>query len=494
MKSAFFYLYLLIFSLNSSFSQSLDIQKTCGVTYIGKTMNFAVNQIFPVSSLTKVQPGAEQELDNSALWQLKFTAAGKVFKDISFANTFTGYIVTELGAVYKTTNDGDNWVSILNLGFPYYWYGVYALSPDTVIISGFNNQGNIHSGVLRWSFNGGNTWSQDISISIPNGVGWLTKVHFFNANTGFVMAEFSGGVHYTTNGGKDSASWHYVQVNSDLAWFAGNIDAQPSGICYATGIHFAKSTDYGLDWTSGPSADFTFDGGVDFLDYNNLKGLTGGGQISPSSEGWCHWTTDGGITWSSRISFPYPIRTVKFLNDTLGFAAGGNLYQEAGGIYTTVNGGLNWSPDINTSAEMFAFETKQISADSSEIWCIGSTGGGTGYTGKAYKCRVGVLTGINNASTQIPNGFILYQNYPNPFNPVTKIKFDIPSNVKGETSNVEMNIYDVTGKETIVLINRQLNPGVYEVEWNASDYPSGIYFYKLTAGNSSVVKKMILIK
>jgi hypothetical protein len=308
------------------------------------------------------------------------------------------------------------------------------------------------------------------------------------------MAEFSGGVHYTTNGGKDSASWHYVQVNSDLAWFAGNIDAQLSGNCYATGIHFAKSTNYGLSWTSGPSADFTFDGGVDFLDYNNLKGLTGGGQISPSSEGWCHWTTDGGLTWSSRISFPYPIRAVKILNDTLGFAVGGNLYQEAGGIYTTVNGGLNWSLDINTSAEMFALETKQISADSSEIWCVGSTGSGTGYTGKAYKCRVGVLTGIKNPVSQIPKEFVLYQNYPNPFNPVTKIKFDIPSNVKGETSNVKMIIYNITGKEIIVLVNQQVNPGVYEVEWNASNFPSGIYFYKLTAGNYSVVKKMILIK
>jgi hypothetical protein len=176
LKSAFLYINLLVFGINSSFSQSLAVQKTGGVTYISKNMNYAVNQIFPVSNPTNIQSGAMQGIDNSALWQLKFTAAGKVFKDISFANTSTGYIVTELGAVYKTTNDGDNWVSILNLGFPYYWYGVYTLSPDTVIISGFNNQGNIHSGVLRWSFNGGITWSQDISISIPNGVGWLTKV------------------------------------------------------------------------------------------------------------------------------------------------------------------------------------------------------------------------------------------------------------------------------------------------------------------------------
>ncbi len=67
-------------------------------------------------------------------WMLKFSASGKVFKDVSFANPLTGYIVTELGSVYKTINGGDSWVSKMNLGFPYYWYGVDAISPDTVVI------------------------------------------------------------------------------------------------------------------------------------------------------------------------------------------------------------------------------------------------------------------------------------------------------------------------------------------------------------------------
>jgi hypothetical protein len=56
-------------------------------------------------------------------WVLKFSAPGKVFKDVSFADENTGYIVTELGSVYKSTDGGDNWSSVLNLGFPYYWYG-----------------------------------------------------------------------------------------------------------------------------------------------------------------------------------------------------------------------------------------------------------------------------------------------------------------------------------------------------------------------------------
>jgi hypothetical protein len=103
---------------------------------------------------------------------------------------------------------------------------------------------------------------------------------------------------------------------------------------------------------------------------------------------------------------------------------------------------------------------------------------------------------ISNNNGSVPGKFELYQNYPNPFNPTTKIKFDIPSNVKNETSNVKLIIYDILGKEVASLIPPQekLHPGTYEVEWNASSYPSGVYFYKLTVGDLSATKKLILLK
>ena len=89
---------------------------------------------------------------------------------------------------------------------------------------------------------------------------------------------------------------------------------------------------------------------------------------------------------------------------------------------------------------------------------------------------------------------ILYQNYPNPFNPSTKIKYEIPSNVKSETSNVKLIIYDILGNQMAVLVNNEQKPGIYEIEWNANNDPSGVYYYKLTAGNYSETKAMILIK
>lgn len=434
---------------------------------------------------------------NSFNWELKFSVAGKVFKDVSFASPLVGFIVTELGGVYKTTDGGNNWTNVMNLGFPYYWYGVDALNADTVVISGFNNQGNIHSGVIRWSFDGGSSWTNDIILNIPNGVGWLSHIHFFDSNRGIVSAEFSGGIHYTTNGGKDTTSWTYVQVNSDLGWFAGNIDTDTSGNVFTTGIHFAHSSDFGINWTPGPSADAVFDGGVDFLD-NLMTGLTGGGQISAPVSGWTHKTSDGGQNWSPRLyNFPYPIRAVKMFNDTIGLAFGGNLYQEAGGIYLTTDGGVNWNLDINTSAEMFSYDVVMRTPDSLDVWTVGSTGGGTGFIGKLYKTSNGAPVGINDAQNQTPVDFQLYQNYPNPFNPNTKIKYTIPSVIASGTKQsqlVTLIIYDLLGNEVATLVNEEKSSGSYEVNFDAKGLSSGIYFYKLQASSFVETKKMLLLK
>ncbi len=106
------------------------------------------------------------------------------------------------------------------------------------------------------------------------------------------------------------------------------------------------------------------------------------------------------------------------------------------------------------------------------------------------------IVGFEPVSTEVPRSFALYQNYPNPFNPVTKINFDIPSSPSsfGKGSGARLVIYDILGREIAVLVNEQLNPGTYEVEWNADKYPSGVYFYRLESNENALTKKMVLIK
>lgn len=116
-------------------------------------------------------------------------------------------------------------------------------------------------------------------------------------------------------------------------------------------------------------------------------------------------------------------------------------------------------------------------------------GGILGTNGFILKTTNGGLTFINNFSNKFPSVYKFYENYPNPFNPSTKIKFDIP-----KSSLVKLAVYDVLGKEIAVLLDRQLSPGTYEAEWDGSNYTSGIYYYRLTAGDYSEAKKMILLK
>jgi hypothetical protein len=85
--------------------------------------------------------------------------------------------------------------------------------------------------------------------------------------------------------------------------------------------------------------------------------------------------------------------------------------------------------------------------------------------------------------------FGLSQNYPNPFNPVTRIPYSI-----AENSFVSLKIYDVLGREVKTLVSEKQTAGEYEVLFNASDLNSGVYFYRLTSGNFTETKKLILLK
>jgi type IX secretion system substrate protein len=104
------------------------------------------------------------------------------------------------------------------------------------------------------------------------------------------------------------------------------------------------------------------------------------------------------------------------------------------------------------------------------------------------------IVGINLISTEIPEHFSLSQNYPNPFNPTTKIKFVIPPVGNGRDRSVKVIVYDELGREVQTLLNEPLQPGTYEVEWDGSNFSSGVYYYSLQTENFNDTKKMVLLK
>ena len=166
---------------------------------------------------------------------------------------------------------------------------------------------------------------------------------------------------------------------------------------------------------------------------------------------------------------------------------------------------------INGGGGVPEYNSATITADSIESFTVLDENGDTLYTQGSGGSLIIVLniqnlvintgsltvedvihkTISNNTDNQLnnPKDYYLYQNYPNPFNPNTSIKFDIP-----KASHVKLIIYDMLGREVAVLVNENMNAGKYEVNWDGSGYPSGVYFYKLETEEFSNVKKMVLLK
>ncbi len=120
---------------------------------------------------------------------------------------------------------------------------------------------------------------------------------------------------------------------------------------------------------------------------------------------------------------------------------------------------------------------------SSNTTLVGCVVNGTFYGDTTF------LVGVNVLNTEIPEKYELLQNYPNPFNPTTNFGFRI-----ADFGLVRLTVFDALGGEVTSLVNQQLNPGTYEVSWDASVYPSGVYYYRLESGSFTQTRKMVLIK
>jgi hypothetical protein len=92
-------------------------------------------------------------------------------------------------------------------------------------------------------------------------------------------------------------------------------------------------------------------------------------------------------------------------------------------------------------------------------------------------------------NSNLATAFALHQNYPNPFNPTTTIRFEVETH-----RHATLHIYDITGRVVKTLVDEQLQPGEYEVQWDASNVASGVYFYRLHAGDRQITRKLVLLK
>ena len=159
-------------------------------------------------------------------------------------------------------------------------------------------------------------------------------------------------------------------------------------------------------------------------------------------------------------------------------------------IWATYYGGMN--PDygfsICTDNSINLYVTGYTNGNFPLLYLNGAYNQSYPHWG-AFILKFSTMVGIKSISNEIPDKYSLYQNYPNPFNPITNIKFNLP-----KSSQTKLIVYDILGKEIATLVNEKLSAGSYEVDWDVSGYPSGVYFYKLITDEFVDVKKMLLIK
>ncbi len=174
---------------------------------------------------------------------------------------------------------------------------------------------------------------------------------------------------------------------------------------------------------------------------------------------------------------------------------------EPTGIPATVVGGNTFYD--SASAQSVSLSATQVSFNGHTYYFNRWEGTGSGsYTGPNAIANVTmnefilqkaifdtINVGISNYNSNVPDKFALYQNYPNPFNPTTNIKFDI-----AKSTFTSIVIYDMLGKEVSNLVSQVLSPGSYEYNFNASNFPSGIYYYRIKTEGYTEIRKMMLVK
>lgn len=399
---------------------------------------------------------------------------GSTIKSMAFIDSLTGFAVTTINSlaeayILKTTNGGDNWFKNYTYTPPYtnwYFVKISFVNSNTGYAFGWEEMFKTTNCGENWSISIHNLYAEDYAV--------------VNKDTMLAVSSsgFGGGVFRTTNGG---ISWQNI-------WNVGIGSGNPSriymydknmGFSCGDNAYFRKTTNGGFNWTH--ISDTTSFYVIEFID--SLTGYSLSGNIKKS--------TDGGLTWYRQQ--PPAVTDLMYTGlslvnkDTVWFV-GPSIFQW-GVICKTTNGGLNWGYQLpDTSIHIWSYKNLKFLSKKFG-WSYASyintgvhtTSGGSDTT---------FYTDINNNITTVPDNYVLEQNYPNPFNQLTIIKYKLK--IK---SDVLLRVYDIRGEEVATLVNKELEPGTYQVTFNGSNLSSGIYFYRLSVnGERIAVKKMLLVK
>jgi len=302
-----------------------------------------------------------------------------------------------------------------------------------------------------------------------------------------------------TGGGDDKANSIAVDGTSNV--FVTGVSNVDKNAAYLTDIVTIKYDASGNEvWKTqydgpGKSSDGAVSIKLDGVGNIYVLGNSNGGLSTQMDYATIKYNSQGDKIWEARYNAAggNTEEAHAMVLDTKGdIYVTGNSSGPTGRDYATLkynsSGVQQWVMRYNGPGNAYDDALSIAVNSSGDVAITGSSPGATSATDYATVKYSQTTTGINY-SNEIPVGFSLNQNYPNPFNPSTKISFTLPS-----SSNVSLKVFNMLGQEVSELVNKNLEPGKYSVDFNAEKLSSGIYFYKISSGDFIQTKKMIIIK
>lgn len=406
--------------------------------------------------------------NNGTNWtNINSSFTNEEFDDVVFKNNNTGFLMGWDRNIYKTTNGSQNWTK--------YTFGN----------SNSNLGAMIYAGSNTWYLS--QAWDPIMYKTTNDGVSWdtltntgfiqSTALKFLNPTTGFGVSKYNV-FGKTTNGG---LNWFINNQIGGQNWTLDFIDENTGFV--GGGFQLRKTSNGGINFETIPESIIHSAWDVKFISRDTVV-VSGISQNGVGTNRGAIWKSiNGGTNWTEYlVPGAYALGPLRFTDKKTGYVLegwDGSYY----GLFKTTNAGENWFrirvPDGRLVAINFADTT---------------TGYIVGYDGLILKTTNGGASTFVHMNEAIPGNFTLFQNYPNPFNPSTVIKFNLIQSGKQTNIPVKIIIFDILGRQMETLLDEKLSVGVHEVNWNASKYAAGVYFYTLLTDEYKETKKMMLIK
>lgn len=430
-----------------------------------------------------------------AQWYQQNSGTTKNLNKVQFVDVDNGWAVGDSGTIIRTTNSGAT------------WFNQTSGTNHTLLDVQFNNIN------LGWVAGGtGNIWNPDSAILLKttnSGLNWVPQlsikgnfydVCFTDEYNGHLVGygeDIFGQIQpiylRTTDGGNNWMVQYYNENFLSTVDFTDNntgwlVEIIYGGFgCYRSVIR--KTIDGGMNWAIQDTNYAIYKIKSFNLDFICGVGNTSWYETGPRSANLAR-TYNGGTNWTSEFVFGIGSRKHSGLNDiqisslnlltAVGFWDSTNYDDLYGMVLRSTDSGNTWSMQTFNQTEML----NGVSfIDDYTGWIVGNNGI------ILHTINGGVLFVEEEEIDEVPSEFLLSQNYPNPFNPSTTIKYSVP-----QTSQVQIKVFDVLGNEEETLVSEEKPTGTYELTWDAGNFPSGVYFYQLRAGDFIQTRKMILLK